>query len=120
MIDERQQGGELKERVNRDRNARAHSAASLPPSALPSTALPPTVAATDASAMYRPFYERSLCAAAFSPDGQLLVVAGTDDQHTIGVWCVHARARACALSARPRRAHRDSSLALQVWMRAMR
>ena len=33
-----------------------------------------------------PFYERSVCAAAFSPDGQLLIAVGCDDQHTIGVW----------------------------------
>ena len=34
----------------------------------------------------RPFYQRSLCAAAFSPDGTLLFAIGTDDQHTLGVW----------------------------------
>ena len=33
----------------------------------------------------RPFYQRSLCAAAFSPDGTLLFAIGTDDQHTLGV-----------------------------------
>lgn len=34
----------------------------------------------------RPFYPGSLCAAAFGPDGRLLIGVGKDDQHLIGVW----------------------------------
>ena len=34
----------------------------------------------------RPFYPGSLCAAAFGPDGRLLIGVGKDEQHLIGVW----------------------------------
>ena len=34
----------------------------------------------------RPFYARSICSAAFSADGRLLVAAGADDSYTVGVW----------------------------------
>ena len=34
----------------------------------------------------RPFYTGSLCAAAFGPDGRLLVAVGKDEQHMVGVW----------------------------------
>lgn len=54
----------------------------------------------------RPFYERSLCAAAFSPDGRLLIAIGTDDQHTLGVWLwgqAQLLVSAPALQVHPRR-----------------
>lgn len=34
----------------------------------------------------RPFYTGSLCAAAFGPDGRLLIGVGKDEQHLVGVW----------------------------------
>ena len=56
----------------------------------------------------RPFYPGSLCAAAFGPDGRLLIGVGKDDQHLVGVWnwsTGELLAKAPGLVARPLGVH---------------
>jgi len=66
---------------------RAHAPGATPSSELPPTALPASHATVvPPPAAYKSFYQRSVCAVSFSPDGSLLIGVGTDDQHTIGVW----------------------------------
>lgn len=88
---------------------RAHAPGATPTSELPPTALPAAHATVvPPPTAYRAFYQRSVCAVAFSPDGSLLLAVGTDDQHTLGVWNWRRRellVSSPSLAARPPGVH---------------